>query len=229
MTDSMSQSVQIVSDSGYYKVLATQDIPKGAIVLAGINQHIHNSCDNYNFIDDPALDLVYKMIKSGEDQLFPRQGDTFFLDPYYVKIMNNTIRKFTSDNTKKSKQIKKFFDLLDTDTLTRFYAKFVFNAFSIDRKADTRTGQTKIQGSAINVMAARVNHSCLPNVRFYPRLKNSKEYIEFMTIRNIKAGEELFNSYLQNNPSGPTMSTEQRQEYLKLHYDFRCECSKCIR
>ena len=44
----------------------------------------------------------------------------------------------------------------------------------------------------------------------------------FETKRAVKAGEEIFDSYINT-----TLSKFERQEALKTRYGFDCACQKC--
>ena len=75
-------------------------------------------------------------------------------------------------------------------------------------------------GSGHYPTVARLNHSCDPNIEW--RSVNGSNRIEFVALRDIRAGEELFISYIDQSES-----RETRQFELENLYGFTCSCSKC--
>ncbi|USP75439.1 uncharacterized protein yc1106_02713 [Curvularia clavata] len=66
---------------------------------------------------------------------------------------------------------------------------------------------------------ARINHSCRPNTSYYWNEKLNKRIV--YATRKIKAGEELFVSYISL-----LLSREDRQKQLD-RYGFKCQCEAC--
>jgi hypothetical protein len=66
---------------------------------------------------------------------------------------------------------------------------------------------------------ARINHSCRPNTSYYWSAKLNKRIV--YATRNIKAGEELFVSYISL-----LLSRQDRQKQLD-RYGFQCHCEAC--
>ena len=64
------------------------------------------------------------------------------------------------------------------------------------------------------------NHSCLPNVEH--REETGSAMMRFRAIREIKEGEELTISYIDENESKTI-----RREILSSSYHFVCDCPKC--
>ena len=81
-------------------------------------------------------------------------------------------------------------------------------------------GLSKDAGYGLFPTAARLNHSCTPNVSHSYNSNLMKEMIH--AGRLIKEGEELLTSYIQ-----PDQTRERRQQYLKKHFGFLCDCSAC--
>lgn len=69
---------------------------------------------------------------------------------------------------------------------------------------------------------AMVNHSCAANVR---RLQQPGEQV-LVVVRPIKAGEQLFDTYVYG-VTYATTSTQERQDYFWDNYAFRCSCDAC--
>jgi hypothetical protein len=205
-------SISIVDLNGEYCVRASRDIKRNEVIIECSNEYTYLNRPGGHIIDDPGLDLVYKMLHDEEDELFPRKHNKFVLDNTYVKIMDRSIRDMLKD--KKQQKFFQYFSSVERTKLIRYYAKFIYNAFALGDK-----------GAAINVIAARFNHSCEPNVQFTPIYKDGCFVIVFKALKDIKKGEELFNSYLQDRD----MRYIDRMEYLKIHYGFMCSCVKCIK
>lgn len=66
-----------------------------------------------------------------------------------------------------------------------------------------------------------LNHSCSPNIR---NVFEGKKLTIFAT-EEIGEGEEVFNCY---GPNFKLMSYQERQDTLRLQYNFHCKCSKCL-
>lgn len=96
-------------------------------------------------------------------------------------------------------------------------------------------------GSAIGLLASRINHSCVPNVQFSfidtipsqlanivaqgSQVNESKEndgMMLFYALRNIPAHRELLANY-----DSIYMNTEERQMKQQMYYGFRCTCEAC--
>jgi len=76
-------------------------------------------------------------------------------------------------------------------------------------------------GSGLFPIANCTNHSCLPNVASVSQHLDRK--IDLVAIREIKAGDEIHISYIDE-----TMPIEQRQKELLKLYLFNCKCEKCL-
>jgi len=75
-------------------------------------------------------------------------------------------------------------------------------------------------GSVHYPTVARLNHSCDPNIDW--RSVNGTNEIEVYALCDIRKGDELFISYIDQ-----TLSRPERQEQLRNHYGFTCTCRKC--
>jgi hypothetical protein len=75
-------------------------------------------------------------------------------------------------------------------------------------------------GSAVVPYAAKVNHSCSPNV--CKTLLGPGLLHQFVATQDIKKGEALRWSYLDS-----TAPVKERKENTKLHYCFECNCPRC--
>jgi hypothetical protein len=100
----------------------------------------------------------------------------------------------------------KFFPKMPMDLLKLYYLKYKRNAFSFDGNP------------GILFIATRLNHSCEPNITYY----REGNHMIFKTKQLIRAGEELFDSYISTD-----MSKGERKEALLRRYGFDCQCCKC--
>lgn len=66
-----------------------------------------------------------------------------------------------------------------------------------------------------------LNHSCSPNIR---NVFDGKRLTIFAS-EDIPEGEEVYNCY---GPHYRLMSFQERQDSLRLQYNFVCQCSKCL-
>ena len=65
-----------------------------------------------------------------------------------------------------------------------------------------------------------MNHSCEPNIM---ACNGHSEYkVQFMAIKPIAKGDELFRSYINEY-----LPFNERQKQLKNEYGFQCQCTKC--
>ncbi|KAG5477833.1 hypothetical protein LSCM1_05135 [Leishmania martiniquensis] len=84
-------------------------------------------------------------------------------------------------------------------------------------------------GVALYAVAARLNHSCVPNVCFQPTMGPVAASV--VALRSIEAGEQLFTSYIRVEDFGEQTgaAAARRRRYLKDHYGFDCGCALCLR
>lgn len=65
-----------------------------------------------------------------------------------------------------------------------------------------------------------LNHSCSPNIRN----KFEGKSLTIYAADDVPEGEEIFNCY---GPNFKLMSYQERQDSLRLQYNFNCKCIKC--
>jgi hypothetical protein len=81
-------------------------------------------------------------------------------------------------------------------------------------------------GVALYPAAGKINHECAPNLEWYhPLEQDGRPLTVFVAraTRPIAPGERLTVSYADDRES-----TEKRQEFLRTHYGFVCDCPRCI-
>jgi hypothetical protein len=98
------------------------------------------------------------------------------------------------------------------------YGIFTTNAMPL---GDT-TGSVKAHHGGIFLLISRINHSCCPNVLHSWCQATNEERI--YAIKQIKAGEQIFTSYLDDLFN----TYEQRKELLQASWKFSCQCSACL-
>ncbi|ORE11498.1 SET domain-containing protein [Rhizopus microsporus var. microsporus] len=78
------------------------------------------------------------------------------------------------------------------------------------------------QNGGLYLVHSHINHNCYPNVSIdHPQAK-SQYKIAVRAIRDIKQGEQLYETYVN-----PRWNKETRQTYLDKSYLFKCQCDRC--
>lgn len=77
-------------------------------------------------------------------------------------------------------------------------------------------------GEQLAIGAAMFNHSCSPNVMAEDCDATSMQAIRVVTTAAVRAGEELFLSYIPLD-----LPLSARQNLLKACYNFTCACVRC--
>jgi len=188
-------------DKGY-AYIAINHIPPNTIIIKETPITIKDE----NIISD-IFQLLYTIFNSSNEiinkfkKLLPRT-----LDHYQVN--KNKITEELNKIKLNNSMLYNFF--LDNFTLNEIYlycAKYSCNAFDYQGKP------------AILFNATILNHSCLPNVIF----GKENNQICFITIRDIKKGEEIYDNYIDI-----TLTRTERQRQLKEQYGFVCHCVRCV-
>lgn len=77
-----------------------------------------------------------------------------------------------------------------------------------------------VKTSSMYKIGSLFNHSCDPNLGGISPLQKTE--IKWAALKPIKAGEQIFNSYVPT-----TDDVNRRRAVLKSHYRFLCDCPKC--
>lgn len=103
-----------------------------------------------------------------------------------------------------------------------------------ERKEDFMHSTVHVIGCALYDIATKINHSCAPNVRFYPNMIGGV-CADVRALRDIYAGEQLLTSYIDisafesDGDAADSFATrERRMAYLERGYGFRCTCPLCL-
>ena len=168
-----------------------EDIPAGTIIIREKMKNIHTLT---RLSDEYAFALIAEMLKTYEDQF--KKLVPFELDAT-IDINYETIRD----------KHEKYLPFLSREEVIIAYAKYKRNAFSFH------------MNPGFLFYATKLNHSCMPHVKYYPSDNNM---MVFETIRPIKANDEVFDSYINS-----WLPYEERQQLLMKRYGFKCRCEKC--
>jgi len=84
---------------------------------------------------------------------------------------------------------------------------------------------TPCEGTGLFPLQATLNHSCEPNVTLLKEegLEERDGRVVARLTRNVAAGEELCNSYVDTS-----LPVKRRRRELR-EYGFECDCPKCVR
>jgi len=74
-------------------------------------------------------------------------------------------------------------------------------------------------GLLLDPVFAVANHSCAPNAE----LQCDGRHIQLRALREIKEGEQIFISYIDESED-----LEARRQVLEERYFFKCECERCV-
>lgn len=184
--------------------VATVDIPANTILL---KEKPSYKTDNKR---NNLLELIYIIINDDNKSKINN------FKKYYPKKLDNRITLFEANlkyelELLKKSDIKKYNYLIENcskEELQLNYMKCIQNGF-----------MHALYGSIILLNGSIFNHSCDPNVLF----GNNGDETIFITIRDIKKGEELCNSYISIY-----LDREKRQKTLLNQYGFICKCTRCI-
>jgi hypothetical protein len=168
-----------------------EDIPVGTIIIREKIKNIHVLTRES---DEYPFALIAEMIKTNADQF---DNLTPFKLDATIDINYETIRE----------RHEKYLPLLSREDAILAYAKYKRNAFSFN------------MNPGFLFYATKLNHSCMPHVKYYPSDNNM---MVFETIRPIKANDEVFDSYINS-----WLPYEERQQLLMKRYGFKCMCEKC--
>ncbi|VDI42526.1 Hypothetical predicted protein [Mytilus galloprovincialis] len=137
--------------------------------------------------------------------------------------------KITNDNTEDITKLQfSQDDLYIGGLLLRHIEQLVCNAHAITELQVTQTSDTSLVDSksqervatAIYPTTSLLNHSCDPSI--IPGFDKDKLVVR--VIKDVEAGEEIFNCY---GPHHKRMSKMERQQALKTQYFFTCQCPSC--
>ena len=193
--------------------IAAKDIPKDTII---IKEHPAFSLNSSDTISD-MFQLLYQVFTSEDKdkikafyKLAPKNTNKHL---HYSKNVRSELIRLKKS---KLRYIYDYFkENFSDEEILLYCAKYMCNAFNFPKLV--KNGDP-IEGCAILFTGTILNHSCSPNVDF-KRVGNS---MHFITLRDIKAGEEICDNYVDID-----LNKKRRQRRLLDQYGFLCECEKC--
>jgi len=201
--DYISKSIKLLNNEKRFGYYAIKDIPAMSIIL--IETAKVDLFNNHRFHE--MFQILYKIfnnksqkIKQKFMNLLPLSLDNRRTSLVDYNILYNDLNKLTDPI------MKNYFLSIDPEELQLYCMKYLSNAFG---KKDP----------IILFNGAMFNHSCSPNVKFI----QDKNIMYFITVIDIKSGEELFDNYVNL-----TLSKTVRQNRLFNQYGFRCNCRRCL-
>ncbi|KAF8601577.1 hypothetical protein BDV93DRAFT_524753 [Ceratobasidium sp. AG-I] len=133
----------------------------------------------------------------------------------YTKL-GNTLKTYVSLGPPSSEKLDSLGIGSDNDVID-LISKFFTNAFVLTSPDLTPIGWT------ICPIIALINHSCAPNCAVvFPKARKLPLQIEVVALRNIKPGEELTISYVDQS-----LPRALRRSMMREQYMFTCECPMC--
>ncbi len=208
-----------------YGAIAKCDIPKHPLILEEppllpcdflqevIDKH---ECGDLMCSDDDDLLLKdYFSIDHNDEDVNTLRAIVWSMHDQYAEYYDegNDRSLFGKDST----------IINDADSGKRLWGIIFSNAFynseSMSNSANLKNG--KIFRPTLHFLAAKLNHSCSPNVGY----DFSSNLQRMFTTRDVKKGEELLDCYSDVVYHEPAWV---RRAFLKEKYNFDCQCSACL-
>jgi len=180
-------------------VYTSVDIPANTVI---IKERVHVLQNEWDDNTEYRIITIKKLLSE-------KRSDFLSLVPDKLDDTTNT---YNYQDEKIQQLHAKYFPEIDADTLILYLHKLSRNVFA-----------HKDGSEAVTFYETKVNHSCDPNVTYYYS-ESEDDTLIFETTKDIRVGEELFNSYLNLND---VSSREERREHLKFNYGFDCNCKRC--
>jgi hypothetical protein len=195
----ISNKIKFVKLHDYTKTIAVEYIQKDEIIIIEYPK-INLFGEKQN---NRELKILKKYIENKDNydiiNLYPRDYNFIRID--LIKSVHNLIKSIKYIDPK----LYNFLIDYKKEDLEFYFAKYIFNSFE---------GYEFGPLTLPNI--AKLNHSCNPNVKF--NFNKNNRYMYVKSIKNIKKGEEIFDSYLENK------KITEHKSYLRNHYGFICQC-----
>jgi hypothetical protein len=216
--------ISIINMSELFEIIDTPDKGRCVIAKKSISKDTIILIEKPLVCAEDAYDAIYQLYNTDTDTDRDSDRDSDTILQEYQQKSFESLTPFVIDNTIISyneiekhlitlpKYIATFLKSINSDRLRLLIAKFYRNAFR-------NTSSISAPASAILINGALLNHSCCNNVDF--SIADNGNFI-FKTNRDIIAGEELCDTYIDTN-----LLTLERQSRMKLQYNFICQCIKC--
>lgn len=197
----ISNKIKFINLNDYTKAIAIDDIKKDEILIIEYSK-INLFEENQN---NREIKILKKYLENKNNidivNLYPRNYN--FIKTDMINSIHSLIKSIKNIDNK----LYLFLMNHKKEDLEFYFAKYIFNAFE---------GHNFGPLTLPNI--AKLNHSCKPNVKFTFNKNNKYMYVK--SIRHIKKGEEIFDSYLENK------KIKNHKIYLHEHYGFTCDCIK---
>jgi hypothetical protein len=161
-----------------------------------IAEDVYDALYQFYGTDDPDED-----VRSIFESMTPFKIDKYMISYAEIVAEVATLPRYMQDT----------FLNMKPERLRILVAKFYRNAFTYMAR--------NTPPCALLATGTLMNHSCYNNIDFHV---DRNGYFLFIANRDITAGEELCDSYLQKNTS-----VKKRKTSLLTQYGFSCECEKC--
>lgn len=184
-------------------------------LVKNINVETESAFDlDYNELTEQAhFRTIYALETHESNQGF----EDMFRDMHFCAIMWHFLINYTDLHL-----------LLKTEAMKDFFLNMLihFHYTSIIHKHKLGPSESDTNyGCGYFALSSLLNHSCAPNVF---RLLADGDTIVVVVQRVIKAGEQLFAGYIEDDTHHLLNVKEERQKLLKCIYKFDCQCEACV-
>lgn len=186
-----------------YGLIAKEFIPVNTLIIREIPYYTINA--KYRNTNE-VFELLYNIMNSNKETIKKFMN----LVPKENIMLNYNI---LVELEKSDKIIYEYFiNNFSLKEIELFILKYMHNAFLIHI----------INKPCILFTGTLLNHACIPNIIFGSKKIGNKIVMDFITMRDINKGEELYISYIDI-----TQSVHGRQKELFERYNFICKCEGC--
>jgi len=112
------------------------------------------------------------------------------------------------------------YPFIDFKLFLELERRMTANSFQISEGSSSNKSST---ATGLYLRTSYINHSCEPNVVCQSNAQSTGDLHQVIAVKPIKAGEQLFSTYVQLD-----LSYAQRQ-YMLTQYGIQCKCGRCQR
>ena len=163
-------------------------------------------------VAEDVYDAIYQLYCCDDDMAAEASARFESLVPYTIDKYTISYKDICDEITTLPVYMRDAFLQMRPQRLRLLVTKFCRNAFHYSHPGEPPC--------ALLETGTLLNHSCDNNVDF--TINKNGDYL-FIANRDIEAGEELCDSYLQTNTS-----KKKRLSALEFQYGFVCGCVKCV-
>lgn len=204
---------------------------EGSVISDGETSSLDDSTPQETFLEVIATPdrglavLTTRKVKAGT--LILAERPLISLDKHEEDDPSAIERAFTGLSRPDQKLYLRLFDA-EKSRMTRVVSIYYSNCYNCDNFRtdtghDSGSSNTNIGvgGSAIGLLASRINHSCIPNVQF--SYDAHRHEMRFHAIRDIPRAKEVLSNYDKNIFLGAAARRRKQQ----IYYGFVCACEAC--